>query len=143
MISTKQKAALYDFAIDNNLLNDSELQREIASQLRSVRAAGDRLEALLPTADTDEEPEAPAAPRATRRSGRGKRTSAAAPPAAAPKPRVTRAKAASRKLQGQYLALIRLFPKAARVKYSAIAKSAGREQAISDMQAELSRIDGI
>jgi hypothetical protein len=47
--------------------------------------------------------------------------------------------AASWKLQGKYLGLIRLIPKTKRAKYKAIAVEKGREAAITAMRAELKR----
>lgn len=145
--SIKQKAALYDFAIANEFISESAIQREITSQLRSVQATGTQLESLLPAAE--EEQEEATEPRASRKR-RGRRPAKKASKPAAKRAAATatgtapisRAKRASRKLQGQYLALIRRFPKSRRAAYSETAKTVSREQAIADMQAELNRADG-
>jgi hypothetical protein len=55
-------------------------------------------------------------------------------PASRPAPAANPQTAASRKLQGRYLALIRRFPKTKRAKFSKIAKTDGREAAIRAME---------
>jgi hypothetical protein len=63
----------------------------------------------------------------------------AAPVTPRPKQRPSPEIAASWKLQGKYLGLIRLIPKTRRAKYKAIALDKGREAAITAMRAELKR----
>lgn len=120
--------------VGDRRISQGELNRYVAEMHREIADLEQRLQSLRDAAGSA----------AHRRPGRPART-AAAP--ALPggrrtrrrKARLTPEQAASRKLQGRYLGLIRQIPAGRRPQYQKIAKEKGREAAIKEMTSALGK----
>ncbi len=119
--------------VSDRRISQGELNRYVAEMHREIADLEQRLQSLRDAAGS-----------AQRRPGRPARAAAApAMPGAGRarrrKARLTPEQAASRKLQGRYLGLIRQIPASRRPQYQKIAKEKGREAAIKEMTSALGK----
>lgn len=147
-LNDTQKAVLFDRAVGDGVIRQSDVNQFFAG-IESERAnlAG-RLNRLALAAAGDAAVRTGSAAKAppTKRRNRKKSAKAAVRTAsvktaktAAPAKPISRAKKASRKLQGQYLALVRQFQPEARKDWGEYAKEHGREKAVAEMRSALSK----
>ena len=119
--------------VSDRRISQGELNRYISDMHREIVDLEQRLQSLREAASGG-----------ARRPGRPPRAASDSTEAPAPvrrrrKSRLTPEQAASRKLQGRYLGLIRQIAASKRVQYQKIAKERGREAAIKEMASALGK----
>jgi hypothetical protein len=119
-----QASYVLERLIADRRISSGDVSRYVGDMHREIRELETRLESL-------------------RAAGNGANVTRSTPRASAPRqrqrPTVTAERRASQQLQGRYLGLIRQIAKNRRAQYQKIAKERGREAAIKEMTAALSK----